>query len=189
MLAVCVQAGITAGVEGWAYGESVEHMSPLLTGFVRRITHIGDSSAVIAFCLLLIAVPKTRKTIALPVSVSVILSAVLNIILKNIFVRQRPDILRLINETSYSFPSGHAMINGSLYTMLILLTFVYIKNTALKLALTFLCLGLTGAIGYSRVYLGVHYAGDVLGGWLIGFALSLLVYLVWRDRIHKKKPD
>ncbi|SMC47176.1 phosphatase PAP2 family protein [Papillibacter cinnamivorans] len=187
MLAVCVKAGLTVGFEGWAYSETVEHMSPLYTGIVKAITHIGDSAVVIVFCLLLIALPKSRKTIALPVSLSVILSAVLNIVLKNLFVRQRPDILRLINETSYSFPSGHAMINATLYTMLILLIFRYVPNKLRRLALSFLCLALTAAIGYSRVYLGVHYAGDVLGGWLIGFAVSLLVFNLWKDKVWSKK--
>lgn len=187
MLAVCVKAGLTVGFEGWAYSETVEHMSPLYTGIVKAITHIGDSAVVIVFCLLLIALPKSRKTIALPVSLSVILSAVLNIVLKNLFVRQRPDILRLINETSYSFPSGHAMINATLYTMLILLIFRYVPNKLRRLALSFLCLALAAAIGYSRVYLGVHYAGDVLGGWLIGFAVSLLVFNLWKDKVWSKK--
>ncbi|MEN6470012.1 MAG: hypothetical protein ABFC62_00940 [Clostridiaceae bacterium] len=115
MLAICIEAGLTGGVEGWAYSEAVEHMSPFMTAVVLGITHIGDGTTVIVFCLLPIGIPKTRRTIALPVSAAVALSAVLNILLKDIFARSRPDILRLINETSYSFPSGYAMINVSLY--------------------------------------------------------------------------
>ena len=85
----------------------------------------------------------------------------------------------MIDETSYSFPSGHAMISASLYTMLILLVFRYIRGMPLKLALSVLCLSLIMVIGFSRVYLGVHYAGDVLGGWSIGFTVSIIVYSVW----------
>lgn len=183
MLAICIKAGITANFEGWTYNESIEHMSPLLTTIVKGITYIGDSTVLIVFCLLLIALPRYRKTIALPVSVTLILSMILNVALKSIFARERPDILRLINETGYSFPSGHAMNNAALYTMLIFLIFKFIKNKTIKIALTILCIALIIAIGFSRIYLGVHYAGDVLGGWLIGCAISAFIYFIWNHRL------
>jgi undecaprenyl-diphosphatase len=182
MLAICIRAGITVNFEGWAYNESIEHMSPILTNIVKGITHIGDSTVLITFCLLLIVIPKSRKTIALPISVTLILSILLNVALKSIFARERPDILRLINETSYSFPSGHAMNNATFYTILVFLICKFIKNKPLKVALTTLCITLTIAIGFSRVYLGVHYAGDVLGGWLIGFAISTFIYFIWNGK-------
>ena len=187
MLAICITAGVTANFEGWAYSEAVEKMSPLTTSIVKIITHIGDSPVVISICLLLIVIPKSRKTIAMPVSLAVILSFLLNITLKNIFTRERPNIMRLINESSYSFPSGHAMINASLYTMLIFLIFRFIKKKPLKITLSVVCMALVIAIGFSRVYLGVHYAGDVIGGWLIGFALSVLVYFIWNGRIPTRR--
>ena len=186
MLAICITAGVTINFEGWAYSEAVADMSPLLTNIVKEITYIGDPAIVMTFCLLLIVIPKSRKTIALPVSITVILSTILNIALKNLFTRERPNILRLINETSYSFPSGHAMINASLYMMLILFIFKFIKNTPRKLTLSALCMMLTIAIGFSRIYLGVHYAGDVLGGWLIGVALSVLIYSIWNGKLLNK---
>lgn len=173
------------GFEGWVYSEAVEHMSPVMTATLKGITHIGDAPVVIAFCLLLILIPKTRRTIAMPVSAAVILSALLNVLLKNMFARERPDILRLINETSYSFPSGHAMINASLYTMLMLLIFKFIQGTPLKLALSTLCIVMTMLIGFSRVYLGVHYASDIIGGWIIGFSVSILVYAIWKRFVFK----
>lgn len=186
MLAISIQAGITVNFEGWAYSESVEKMSPLLTAVMKTITHTGDPAIVYLFCLLLILLPKTRKTVALPVSISVVLAGILNILLKNIFARQRPDILRLINETDYSFPSGHAMINAALYTMLILFIFKLVKRRPLKYILSSVCIILLIAIGFSRVYLGVHYAGDVIGGWLFGFSISLLVYFIWDIHFTKK---
>ena len=188
MLTIFVLAGVTVRFEGWAYSESVEHISPLMTAIVKVITHIGDPTSVIIICLVLFVIPKSRTTIAVPISAAVIISAILNAILKNIFVRERPNILQLINETSYSFPSGHAMINITLYTMLILFIIRFIKNQPMKLALSAACIILTIAIGFSRVYLGVHFAGDVLGGWLIGFAIAFLVYSIWngKQKSHQK---
>lgn len=182
MLVVCIYAGIATRFEGWFYGEAVENMSPVLTALMKGITHLGDPAVVIVFCLVLFFAPKTRETVALPVSAAVVLSAVLNFILKQIFARGRPNVLRLISETGYSFPSGHAMINASLYAMLILMIVRHVERFSRKLILSSLCAALTGLIGFSRVYLGVHYAGDVLGGWLFGAAISLLVYFLWNDR-------
>ncbi|MHB1154436.1 MAG: phosphatase PAP2 family protein [Eubacteriales bacterium] len=189
MLAVFVEAGIMVNFEEWAYSGAVEKMSPSLTSFIKGITHIGDSVFVILFCLLLFAIPKSRKTIALPVSVTVILSSIINVLLKNIFARERPDILRLMIETSYSFPSGHAMINSALYSMLILLIFKYIKSRRVKYSLSSLCIILVAAIGYSRIYLGVHYAGDVIGGWLIGFSLAVMIFFIRDSLLSGRKEE
>lgn len=187
MLSISIKAGITASIEGWVYSESVENISPILTKIMIGITYIGESYVVIAFCILLIIIPKTRKALALPTSIAVIISCLLNIILKSIFARQRPNILRLINETGYSFPSGHAMINATFYTIIIMFIFKFIKSNPLKISLSIIMILLTVMIGISRIYLGVHYAGDVLGGWLIGFAISVLVYSIWNDKKIIKK--
>ncbi len=191
LLAAYVHAGVTLGFEGWIYSKSVAFMSPALTSVIKGITHLGDSTVVITFCLLLIAIPKTRRTIALPVSAAVTVSALLNMLLKELFARERPDILRLINETSYSFPSGHAMINATLYTMLIIMVFKFVKSRPRRLALAVPCAILAILIGFSRVYLGVHYAGDILGGWIIGFAVAIIVYALWKALLQHRssKPD
>ena len=112
-------------------------------------------------------------------------SAVLNITLKHIFARSRPNILQLISETGYSFPSGHAMNNASLYVMLILLIWKYDESTSLKIIFSSICIILTVLIGWSRIYLGVHYASDILGGWLFGFALSTFVYFLWNNKLSR----
>ncbi len=184
ILAVCVAAGLTHGFENWAYRETAERISPSRTPAMLFITHLGSTYAVTAFCLLLIVMP-SRKTIAFPVSAAVILSFLLNITLKVIFSRERPDVLRFVDETSYSFPSGHAMINASLYTMLALMVLKFIKHPPKKLALVTLCAALAVGIGFSRLYLGAHYAGDILGGWMLGFAVSMFVYAIWSRSLRR----
>ncbi len=183
MLAICIQAKLSVPLESWAYSETVEGMSPVLTSVMKGFTFLGESAVVITFCLALFIVSKLRKTVALPVSTAVILSGICNVALKHLFARNRPNILRLINETGYSFPSGHAMINASLYVILILLICRYFKNKFLKTSLCAICIMLIVMIGYSRIYLGVHYAGDVLAGWLFGSALSMMVYFRWDNKL------
>ncbi len=189
LLSVFIAAGITFGFENWAYTEIAEKMSPAMTQAMKLLTHLGDPCAVTAFCLLLIVIPKSRRTIALPVSAAVILSFLLNLVLKAAFSRERPDVLRLVNESSYSFPSGHAMTNATLYTMLSLLLLEFIKPIPKKIALVVLCAALVVTIGFTRLYLGVHYAGDIIGGWMIGFAVSVFVWYLWkRARVHDAPP-
>lgn len=186
MLAICVRAGLSVHFEGWAYNEATEKMSPLITTIMKLITHTGDAAVVILFCLFLFFIDKARKKIAIPVSITIITAATLNFILKNAFARERPDILRLLNETDYSFPSGHAMNNAALYTMLTILTFRYIENKPKKTILATIFIFLILAIGFSRLYLGVHYAGDIIGGWLLGFLVALIVYYCWSAKVAKK---
>lgn len=186
ILTICVQAKIAADFEQWAYSEAVENMSPILTTVMKVITYLGDPIVIIVVCLILFFIPETKKNIALPVSMAVISSAVCNTILKYVFARSRPDILQLISEKGYSFPSGHAMNNAALYIMLILLIWKYIKNTSLKIILSSVCVILIILIGYSRIYLGVHFVTDVLGGWLFGLALTIFVYFLWNNKISNK---
>ncbi len=185
LLALCIHASFMIRFESWVYHRAVSKMTPAFTSSLKFITHFGDTAAVLVFCLLLIAVKRTRKTVAIPVASAVILSTIINSLLKNLFARQRPNILRLINESSYSFPSGHAMITATLYTMLILLAFWFLKNRMLKALITAVCLFMILAIGFSRIYLGVHYVDDVIGGWLIGFNVAVRVYFFWEVKQTK----
>jgi undecaprenyl-diphosphatase len=70
--------------------------------------------------------------------------------------------------------------------MLMLMIFKFVKSTPRKLSLSALCLVLIVVIGFSRVYLGVHYAGDIIGGWIIGFAISIFVYALWKRFVFMK---
>lgn len=179
ILAICVKLNLTLNFDNLVYGEVVKIMCTKVTSIMKVVTHIGDPISVFLICVALLLIPKSRKTIAIPVSVTVIMAAIANTILKNSFLRERPNILRLVNVSSYSFPSGHAMGNSALYTILILLTFKYIKSKPKKIILSIAFILITMTIGISRVYLGVHYATDILGGWLLGVGIGIIGYLLW----------
>jgi len=174
LIAIFVGADIATGFESWAYKASVEHMSPLLTNVIVFITHLGDPVTVAVICLALFVLPKFRRNYAIPVSTAVIIATILNLLLKQIFMRERPDILQLITETTYSFPSGHAMINAALYATLAVLVWKYVKNRRTKILTAAISAAIVLAICFSRVYLGVHYITDVIAGLCLGLAIAVI---------------
>lgn len=91
--------------EDWIYENSTKNMPNWLTYALKIITYIGNASSIIIISIILYCFKKSRKYFAIPVSLAVICSAIFNVILKNIFTRERPNILRIIEETDYSFPS------------------------------------------------------------------------------------
>jgi undecaprenyl-diphosphatase len=99
--------------------------------------------------------------------------------LKNVFDRPRPD---LVPHGAYvytaSFPSGHATMAAAVYLTLGLVASRFVRRRRLKVLLISLAVFVTAAVGVSRVYLGVHWPSDVLGGWAIGFAWALVCWSV-----------
>ena len=118
---------------------------------------------------------KTRnaKLIALSIGGSYVLNASLKII----FSRTRPLNYMLIEKGGYSFPSGHSMVSMSFYTTL---TYILLKDVKNKKLRSFVWMGnfvLIGLIGFSRLYLGVHWPTDVM----VGFTLGFIFFLITKD--------
>ena len=145
----------------------------VLTFIFKIITNLGG-----AYCLIIIAILCAifirNKKIAFAIPINLILSTMLNLLLKNIVERPRPIGYRLINETGYSFPSGHSMISAAFYGLIIYFIWKNVKNTKLKYISCILLSLLIVLIGISRIYLGVHYASDVIGGFIISIAYLII---------------
>lgn len=156
---------------------------------MKTITQFGNTIPVIIITLVLMITLTSRKEVFL-IGSNTILTVGSNQILKHIICRPRPNHLRLIVENGYSFPSGHAMISICLYGLLIYLVNKKIKNKLLKIVLTILLIILILGIGISRIYVGVHYPSDVLGGYLL--SLSILIFNItivnkyYRGKKHEK---
>lgn len=97
-----------------------------------------------------------------------------NKIIKHIVRRERPNILRLIEQGGYSYPSGHAMISMCMYGYAIYVVNRNIKNKTLKKVLNILLGVLIISIGLSRVYVGVHYISDVIAGYILAIIILIL---------------
>lgn len=102
-------------------------------------------------------------------------AALLNLAAKQSFARDRPTLWESIApETTFSFPSGHAMGSATLACVLVALAW----GTRWRWAAVLLAGAFAIAVGLSRVYLGVHYPSDILAGWAAATAWALAAYLV-----------
>ena len=111
--------------------------------------------------------------------------------LKHFFGRPRPDVPLIFHADGLSFPSGHALFSISFYGLLIYLIYKGVKAVWLKWTLIILLFVLAMIIGFSRVYLRVHYATDVIAGFCVGFLW--LVFTIWllnrMERYSRKEVD
>ncbi len=158
--------------------------NPFLTAIMKFITTLGGAPVLITISLISIVILKNKK-IGICITGNLINITILNIVLKNTVQRPRPEGYRLINETGYSFPSGHSMVNTAFYGLIIYFIYKNVKNIALRNALCILLGILILLIGISRIYLGVHYASDVIAGLFISLAYLIIVTKI----IEKNKKE
>ncbi len=141
----------------------------------KFITNFGGAIILIVVTIALFISIKNKK-IRLSIFSNLVIITILNQLLKRILQRPRPTEYRIIEETGYSFPSGHSMISMAFYGYLIYLIYKYVKNKYIKWISIILLSILICVIGISRIYLGVHYTSDVLGGFLISISY-LIIYI------------
>ena len=152
-------------------------ISDFTTPIAKFITNFGGAIFLIILTITLFILIKNKK-IGLSIILNLIVITGLNQILKYILQRPRPTEYRLIEETGFSFPSGHSMVSMAFYGYLIYLIYKYVKNKDLKWISIMLLSILICSIGISRIYLGVHYTSDVLGGFLISLSYLIVYTLI-----------
>ena len=147
----------------------------IITGIFKVITEFGDAMVLILIALVSLVLVKNKK-IGTAISLNLASIGLLNYILKNIIQRPRPEDFRLVEESGYSFPSGHSMASMAFYGLIIYFVFKNVKNKAVRNIICIILSILIVLIGISRIYLGVHYASDVIAGFLVSIAY-LVVYI------------
>ena len=120
-----------------------------------------------------------RYRTALVVLITAASGEVANVAMKNAFLRPRPTVVpHLRDVASTSFPSGHAMESAIIYLTLGAMLMRLAERRVTKLYCIGMAIFVTFLVGVSRVYLGVHYPTDVIGGWIFGFLWASLCWLV-----------
>ncbi|MFH1049199.1 MAG: phosphatase PAP2 family protein [Patescibacteria group bacterium] len=138
------------------------------------ITYLGNWQMIVglgiaAFVILWV---QRKKREAILFTTAIVSGEIIKELLKLLFHKERPDAsLALIQESGYAFPSGHAFMAVIFYGMICYFIYQICKNKWQKIILLIITAVLVFLIGYSRIYLGVHWISDVLAGWFIGGAI------------------
>ena len=142
----------------------------------KTITFLGNTKYFVVMTALLIAFLENKK-IALLIAVLLIIDALLVGIFKNFMKRERPNINQLVKEKGYSYPSGHTFTSNVFYGFIIFLILISGLSLILKVILTILLFSVVLLIGFSRIFLGVHYFSDVIGAYF--YSTSYLLTFIW----------
>jgi undecaprenyl-diphosphatase len=151
-----------------------------LEGAMLDLTSLGGTTvlslvifAVVGFLLL-----QTRYHTALFVAITGISGELVSAAMKQTFNRPRPTVVPHLRDVyTTSFPSGHAMESAIVYLTLGAILMRVTESRMTKLYCLGMAMLLTLLVGISRVYIGVHYPTDVLGGWIIGFVWASICWL------------
>jgi membrane protein DedA with SNARE-associated domain/membrane-associated phospholipid phosphatase len=147
------------------------HATPHLTAFFLVVTAFGSLEAMVLLGVVVAVLLAWRRlwTLLWTWIAAVAGSALIDWLLKDIFQRPRPHFAHpLVVETSYSFPSGHAMESFVAYGMLAYLFVIALRSWEARVAVICGAALLVVLIGFSRMYLGVHYFSDVIAGYAAG---------------------
>ena len=144
------------------------------------LTAIGGSTVLglVIFAVVGFLVLQTRYRTALVVAITSLSGELLNAAMKHVFNRPRPSIVPHLRAVfSTSFPSGHAMESAIVYLTLGAILMRASETRLTKMYILGIAVLLTTLVGISRVYLGVHYPTDVIGGWIVGFIWASVCWL------------
>ncbi|WP_172357756.1 phosphatase PAP2 family protein [Lactococcus insecticola] len=165
-----VDSSVQSAVRSW--------MSANMTHFFRFVTNFGGYifvPVIVILCLFFFIFKKWYVEVIFLVG-NVIVVALLVQFLKGVYGRTRPSLKHLVVENGLSFPSGHASASIVLYGALMVLICQRLQSSELKWLVRVIFSIIIVLIGLSRIYLGVHFPTDILGGWLLGASLLLATF-------------
>ncbi len=159
-------------------------MSDGTTSVLKVITELGGVAFIVLAGVLIFMFCKKIRWF---VTFDLVGVTLINQVIKHIVRRPRPCVLRLVEEDGYSFPSGHSMVSMAFYGIIIYLVYKNVTNKYLKWTLITLLSLLILSIGFSRIYVGVHYFTDVVGGFLLGLAYLIIYINIYNKKVGKNE--
>jgi undecaprenyl-diphosphatase len=151
-------------------------------------SRFGSTIFVLSLGALLAALTWRRcRAVSIALIVATLGRPLIEFVLKDIVERGRPDFGRMVNGVGYSFPSGHVMAAVALWGLVPMVVGLYSSSRRLWWASVALSAGMIATISASRIYLGVHWFSDVVGGLLLGSLFLLGVEWVMQST-HRRVP-
>ncbi len=166
-------------VDLYILGEVANYRSPLATRVVLKVTDLGSPWVLTLACvltiILLLALRRTRASVLQMIIASAGAGTWVGLG-KHLIERARPhSLLSLISSSGYSYPSGHSLASAGIYLTIAFLVCRRLQEGWQRRLVIVMAIFLIGSIGFTRVYLGVHYPSDVTSGILLGMAWALFV--------------
>lgn len=166
------------------YGLVITLKSEVFTYFMKFITFFASTKFIMLLMFVFLVIYFLRKKrLFLIMDIIILGEVILNNSIKIIIGRERPELINLVTETSYSFPSGHTMVAVVLYGFIIYVVSKLKLNKYLKIAIISLLIILIILIMMSRIYLGVHFASDVFSG--MSLSIAYLIFMI--DLLERRK--
>jgi len=171
------------GIDDLIYSFIINIKSDYMTNIMKFITFFGSTKFIIFLMIIFLILGLKKNKIFNIINVIIIGDVILNNLVKILVRRDRPELINLIHETSFSFPSGHTMVSVTLYGFIIYLISKSKLSKKIKCLFISLLTLLITLIVTSRIYLGVHYFSDCMAG----IALALAYLLLCIEILERKK--
>jgi undecaprenyl-diphosphatase len=149
----------------------LDRRSDTLTSVMKTVTWLGSSAVIVPVALVVVALLLFKHAwyLAVFLTLCVAGASLLSVVSKHIIDRDRPpEAIRLQHTTTSSFPSGHATQAAATYLALAFVVLAVSRSSKLHIIGWIAAGAIVAAVGVSRIYLGVHWATDVIAGWLLG---------------------
>lgn len=162
----------------------IKFSSEITTSIMKIFTFFGSTIfiVILSIILFIIFIILKQKDKAFKMASVIIISTIINNIIKIIIRRPRPEYITVV-ENTFSYPSGHTMASTTLYGILLYLLLKSNLNKSYKIGFGIILGNLPLLVGISRIYLGAHFFTDVLGGYLLSGLILTIVYYI--DEIKK----
>ncbi len=162
------------------------HRPSALTKLFKVLTHLGSAVVLGVISLIFLLIYKNKKD-GFFALFNFAIVAVICTIIKYIVRRARPVGFMLIDEVGFSFPSAHAALSAALFGAFAALLAMRVKNKPLKFTLMAIFIILPIFVGFTRIYLGVHFPSDILAGLTLGWAITILSSIIYIKFVLKKR--
>lgn len=182
LLSVLIATNKTINLDNNIHSYILSIRNNHLNNIFKIITNLGSASCLIILTISILIFIKDKK-IGRNIIIHLSLALLLNQFTKIIFARPRPININLIKESGYSFPSGHSMISLVFYGYIIYQIHKSNINKNLKLIINTILIITILLIGISRIYLGVHYLTDIIGGFILA---SIYLLIIKNTKLEKK---
>lgn len=172
--------------DNYVYNFIYSFNSSYITSFYKIITFFGSTFFILLISIIIFVLYKKNRG-GQNIVILLLITIITNNILKLIIRRPRPELINIVTENTYSFPSGHSMAIMSLVGVLLIELWSrdIINKKGFKIVLSILLILLAILVMISRIYLGAHFASDILGSIIVS-SIILIIYYYLRCKYTKK---